>query len=93
MDRALAEIILRIRHKSHNANVIAPEFLEMRLRFVVDITDEPQFGLRQIQAMPCFEHMLNTLAFNQRAGKNRTEFRRTLTRLEALHVHSSRQVK
>src|SRR6266700_5892226 len=87
MDRALAEIILRIRHKSHDTNVIAPELLEIRLRLVVDVTDKPQLGVWQIQAMPCFEHVLNALAFNQCAGKNRTEFRRALTWLEALHVH------
>ncbi len=64
MNRALAEIIFRIVHKSYNANVIAPELLEIRLRFIVDVTDKPQLGVWQIQAMPCFEHMVNALAFN-----------------------------
>ena len=41
MGRALVEIVLRIAHKSHDADVIAPELLEKRLRLVVDGTDQP----------------------------------------------------
>src|SRR4029077_5351632 len=39
MDRPLAEIILRVADKSYDANVITPELLQIRLRFVVHETD------------------------------------------------------
>src|SRR6266404_8518196 len=41
MNCALAEIIFRIAHKSHKANVFAPELLEIRLRFVMYRADKP----------------------------------------------------
>src|SRR6266403_331543 len=41
MNRALAKIIFRILHKSHEANVIAPELLEIRLRFVMYRANKP----------------------------------------------------
>src|SRR5438046_10319937 len=54
-NRALAEIIFRIVHKSHNANVIAPELLEIRLRSLVDVTDTSQLDAGQAPAMPSSE--------------------------------------
>ena len=47
----------------------------------------------QIQAMPRLEHMVDTLALNQCAGKNRTELPRALPRLEAFYIYPTRQVK
>src|SRR5260370_42096587 len=41
MNRALAEIIFRIVHKSHQSNVVAPELLEIRFRFVMYRPDKP----------------------------------------------------
>src|SRR5260370_26029051 len=41
MNRGLAKIIFRIMHKSHKANVFAPELLEIRLRLVMDRADKP----------------------------------------------------
>src|SRR6266540_4257325 len=41
MDGALAEISLWIAHKTYDANIIAPELLQIRLRFVMHGTDEP----------------------------------------------------
>src|SRR6266516_5511506 len=41
MNRTLAKIALRIMHKSHKANVVAPELLEIRLRFVMDRAYKP----------------------------------------------------
>src|SRR6266700_1918102 len=44
----LAEILLQIVDKSHNANVIASKFLEIRLCFIVHRTNKPQLGTWQI---------------------------------------------
>src|SRR5260370_13918745 len=41
MNRALAKIVLRIAHESYKANVVAPELLEIRLRFVMHSADKP----------------------------------------------------
>src|SRR5437773_6745154 len=41
MNRALAKILLRIVHESHKANVVAPELIEIRLRFVMHRADKP----------------------------------------------------
>src|SRR6266487_601484 len=80
--RALAEITLRIADKPQGADVIAPEFLQIRLRFLMHRTDQPELSVWQIQAMPGFEHMVNAFAFDQRAGKNRAEFCRALSGFE-----------
>src|ERR1044071_9530996 len=42
MHRSLVQIILRVANKSHLSNVIAPELLQIRLRFVLHITYQPQ---------------------------------------------------
>src|SRR5437764_14491695 len=41
VNRALNQTILWIPHKSYNANIISPEFLEILLRFVMHSTDKP----------------------------------------------------
>src|SRR6266404_275727 len=92
VNRPLAEIVLRVTHKSYDANVIAPELLQIGLRLFVDETNQPQLGIRQIEAVPCLQDMLNTLAPNQRTGKNRSKFLWPLPRLEAFDIHTSRQV-
>src|SRR6478735_4611138 len=43
--------------------------------------------------MPRFEQMMNSFAFDQRAGKNRPKKRRTRAWLEALDVDPARKVK
>src|SRR5580765_6283141 len=43
--------------------------------------------------MPGFEQMMNSFAFDQRAGKNRPKKRRTRAWLEALDVDPARKVK
>src|SRR4029453_12006464 len=45
VDGALAEITLRIADKTYDANIIAPELLQIRLRFVMHGTDQPQLGV------------------------------------------------
>ena len=90
---ALAEITLRVRHKSYDADAIAPEFLQIRLRLFMQKTNQPQLGFWQIQAVPCLQHMLNALAPNQGTGKNSAKFLWPFSRLETLDVHASRQIK
>src|SRR6266480_1583133 len=93
MNRALAEIILRVTDKSDDANVIAPEFLQIRLRLFVHETNQPQLGIRQSEAVPCLQHMLNALALNQCTGKNSTKFLWPFSWPKALDIHASRQIK
>src|SRR5262249_11329422 len=45
------------------------------------------------EAVPCFEHMLNSLSFDQCAGKHSAKFLRARAWLEALHIYSARQIK
>src|SRR5207247_10356567 len=70
MNRALAKIILRVTDKSYDANVIVPEFLQIRLRLFVQETNEPQLGIRQVEAVPCLQNMLKGLATDQCTGKD-----------------------
>src|SRR6266436_880674 len=93
VNRALAEIILRIPHKSYDTDVIAPEFLQIRLRLVVHKTNEPQLGISQIQAVPCLQHMLNSLAPNQCTGKNCAKSLWPFSGFEAFDIHASGQIK
>src|SRR6266513_1397033 len=67
-NRDLAEIILRVPHKSYDKDVIAPEFLQIWLRLFVHKTNEPQLGISQIEAVPCLQDMLNALAPDQCTG-------------------------
>src|SRR6266478_7271414 len=90
---ALAEITLRVRHKSYDANVVAPEFLQIRFRLFMHETNQPQLGISQIEAVPCLQHMLNALAPNQGTGKNSAKFLWSFSRLETLDVNASRQMK
>src|SRR6266496_3288214 len=83
----LAEILLQIVDKSHNANVIALKFLEIRLCFIVHRPNKPQLGTWQFEAVPCLKQMMNALALNQCSGKNRPKFRRRLPRPEAVHIY------
>src|SRR4029453_4786462 len=62
VDRALREITLRIAHKAYDANIIAPELLKIRLRFVMHGAAQPQLSICKIEVMPGFEQMLNALA-------------------------------
>src|SRR6266513_3528360 len=87
---SLTQILLQIVDKSHNANVIASKFLEIRFCFIMHRTNKPQLGTWQIEAMPSLEQMVNALALNQCSGKNRAEFRRTLPRLETVHIYTAR---
>ena len=93
MNRSLVKIIFRVAHKSHYPYVIAPELFKKRLRFVMNMAHEPQLRVGQIEAMPCFEHMLDTFALNQCPGKHSSKFYRLLTRLEAFHIYASGQIK
>src|SRR5262245_39241502 len=43
--------------------------------------------------MPRFEHVLNSLSFDQCACKYRAKFFRAIAWLEALHVDSAREIK
>src|SRR5215471_6481456 len=43
--------------------------------------------------MPRFEQVLNSLSFDQCASKDRAKFFWTRAWLEALHVHSAREIK
>ena len=93
MYRALAKIILRVARKSHYPDVIAPELFKKRLRFIVHVPNQPQLRIRQIETMPCLEHMLDAFAFDQSACKNSAKFSRSISRLESFHVHPAGQVK
>src|SRR5206468_10043123 len=93
MNRALAEIILRVTDKSYDANVIVPEFLQIRLRLFVHETNEPQLGIRQVEAVPCLQHMLNALAPDQCTGKNSAKFLWPFSWPETFDIHASRQIK
>ncbi len=93
VNRALAEIILRVTDKSYDANVIAPEFLQVRLRLFVHETNQPQLRIGQIQVVPCLQHMLNALAPDQCTGKNSTKFSWPFSRPETFDIHAPRQIK
>src|SRR6266704_2764355 len=93
MHRGLVEIILRIAHESDDANIIAPKFLEIGLRFIVHETNQPKLGIGEIEAVPCFEHMLNAFSLDQCACKNSAELWGPRPRLETLHVHPARQIE
>src|SRR2546426_651127 len=56
--------------ETDGADIVAPEFLQVRFRFFMDRTEQPQFGPFQIQPMPRFEQMVNSFALDQGAGKN-----------------------
>ena len=43
---ALAKVILQVALKSDDPDVIAPELLEKRLRFVVHLANQPEFRIR-----------------------------------------------
>src|SRR5207253_9136510 len=73
VNRSLIEIILEIALEAENANILAPEFFQIRLRFIVNATEKPEFGVAQIQSMPCFEEMMNPLSLDQCARKNCAE--------------------
>ncbi len=47
----LLEIILEVALKTENANILAPEFFQMRLRFIMNAAEQPELGVAQIQAM------------------------------------------
>src|SRR5438477_6024601 len=90
--RALVEISLRVSHKPYNANVIAPELLQIRLRFFMHEPDQPQLGISQIQPVPRLQHMLNAFASYQSACKNSAKFLWSLPRSETFDIYPSRQV-
>ena len=93
VDGALAEIILHVPREADDADVVAPELLQMRLRFVVHGADEPQLRVLQLQPMPGFEQVMDALALDERAGKDGAEKRRALARPEAVDVHAARQIE
>ena len=93
VDRSLFEVILRILHEANDANIIAPKTLEMRLRFLMHGTDEPQLGVLQFQPMPRFEEMMDAFAFDQCAGKYDAEDVGSRAGLEALDVDAARQIE
>ena len=45
VDRRLTQIFFHVAREPDGANVAAPEFLQMRFRFFVDRTEQPQFGV------------------------------------------------
>src|SRR4030095_1869174 len=93
MYRALSKVILRIAHKSHYPDVIAPELFKKRFRFVMYVANQPQLRIRQVETMPCFEYMLDAFALDQSSGKNCAKFWRPISGFESLHIHAARQVK
>ena len=93
MDGSLAEIIFGITNEAHDANVIAPKLLQKWLGFIVDEPNQPKLGIGKIEAVPCFEHMLNSFSFDQCAGKHRAKFLRACSRLEALDIYSAWKIK
>ena len=70
MDRRLTQIFFHVPRETDGADIVAPEFLQVRFRFFMDRTEQPQFGSFQIQPMPGFEQMVNSFALDQGAGKN-----------------------
>src|SRR5215475_183804 len=93
MYRALIKIILWIAHKSHDPDVLAPEFFKKRFRFIVHVADQPELRIRQVQTVPCLEHVLDTFAFDQRPSNNSTTIWWPSSRLESFHVHAAGEVK
>src|SRR5207248_4574831 len=93
MYRALVKIILWVAHKSHHPDVIAPKLFKEGLRFVVHVANQPELRIRQIETMPCFEHMLDAFAFDQSTREDSAKFGRPISWLESFHVHSAGQVK
>src|SRR4029453_15305420 len=72
MYRALIKIILRVAHKSHYPDFLAPELFKKKFRFIMHMANQPELRISQVETMPCLEHVLDTFAFDQRARKNRT---------------------
>src|SRR5260370_25574352 len=90
---SLIEIILEIAFEAENANILAPEFFQIRLRFIVNAAEKPEFGVAQIQSMPCFEEMMNPLSLDQCARKNCAENYLTRSRLETLDIDAAWHIK
>src|SRR5260370_1466003 len=93
INRALIEVILEIALKTENANVLAAEFFQMRLRLIMNIAEQPELGIAQIQSLPRFEQPMNPFALDQSPGKNCAENWWTRSRLETLRIDAPRQVK
>ncbi len=93
VNRSLIEIILEIAFETENANILAPELLQIWLRFVMNAAEQPKFGVAQIQPVPRFEQMMNPFPLDQRALKNCAENWRPRSRFESLHVNAARQIK
>src|SRR5438309_1056517 len=60
----LVQIILHVLHKTNDPNVVAPEFFEMPLCFIMDGTKQPELGPLQIKPVPCFEQVMNPLTLD-----------------------------
>ena len=93
VNRTLIEIILEIAFETENANILAPELLQIWFRFVMNAAEQPKFGVAQIQPVPRFEQMMNPFALDQRARENCAENWRPHSRFESLHVDAARQIK
>src|SRR5260370_20239066 len=93
VNRTLTEIILEIAFETDNANILAPELLQIWFRFVMDAAEQPKFAVAQIQSVPGFEQMMNPFALDQRARENCAENCRPPSRYESLHVTPARQVE
>jgi hypothetical protein len=52
---ALGQMFLDRARKANRANVIAPKFFEIRFGFLVHGTEQPEFGVLQIQTVPRFQ--------------------------------------
>src|SRR5881227_2945496 len=49
--------------------------------------------IRQVEAMPCLEHMLDAFAFDQSTREDGAKFGRPISWFESFHVHPAGQVK
>ena len=76
VDGSLAQIIFHVAHEADHLDVVPPEFLQMRLRFLMHGADQPELRVLQVEPMPRFEQMMDAFALDQRAGKNRAKNRR-----------------
>src|SRR5947207_2294251 len=99
VNRSLIEIVLGVALETENANVLTAEFFQMRLRLFMDTAEEPELGVAQIQPMPRFEQMVDSLALDQRTRENRPKNWRLLppVRLgpwfETIDIDAARQVE
>ena len=93
MDRRLVQIFFDVTCKPDEANVVAPERSSNAASPARGLSQAARARHSSNLIDARLEQMMNSFAFDQRAGKNRPKKRRTRPWLEALDVDPARKVK